>query len=260
MSTATTELAFVSSDRFGKPKNSERRLIRSHCRKGKNLRIGVTQSVDDDNSRSATQATARRRALRRGPQQIAPWLCPPLFDPFPIAFSAEIDSSSRMLIYDGSLLLFSLKLPTTNHPSIAFAKPSNAVGTAGLNVDFDIDNALAFQWLLQDAAYLHCVLFCNLAVNDAFTKTPLRHEGRHHLGKTILLLHDRLDDRTSFLLDSTISIVLSLVIVSSVLGDTQSSATHLMGLQKMVYLRGGLDVFRKTPRLFDKLARLVFSI
>lgn len=130
----------------------------------------------------------------------------------------------------------------------------------GLNVDFDVENAISFQWLLQDAAYLHCVLFCSLAIDDTSSQKPLRQIGHYHLGKTITLLQERLVDGVNSLLDSTISIVMSLVIVSSVLGDNDGARTHLMGLQQMVRLRGGLQVFRKSPKLYDKLARFVFFL
>lgn len=129
-----------------------------------------------------------------------------------------------------------------------------------LNVDFNIDDAVSFQWLLQDAAYLHCFLFCSLAIDDISSRKPLTHTGRYHLGETIALLQNRLTDKAGSILDSTISIVISLGIVASILGDNGSAQAHLMGLQQLVRLRGGLRVFRHNPKLYDKLSRSVVPL
>jgi hypothetical protein len=115
------------------------------------------------------------------------------------------------------------------------------------------------QWMTQDIAYMHPVLFSISVVDCIFSQIPLGKKTRYHLDKTLTFLKERLSDSILSLQDSTIMIVMSLVIFFSCLREYTTAMVHMKGLGEMVRLRGGLESFRSTPRCYIKFARLVFA-
>jgi len=125
--------AFISVDRFGKPKPKDRKLIRSHCMNGKNLGIGVHPvPTDRDTSRSGKppwefkqQARnislllrhAKRRRLPKERLEEAR-ICLPPPSPSDLSlgpFAAELDEYSRMLIFNCTMSIRLLPLRDMCH-------------------------------------------------------------------------------------------------------------------------------------------------
>jgi len=115
------------------------------------------------------------------------------------------------------------------------------------------------QWLGQDIAYRHPVLFSVSVVNCILSQIPLEKKTRYHLDKTLTFLKERLSDSILSLQDSTILVVVSLVILFSCLRDYTSAMVHMKGLGEMVRLRGGLESFSNSSRIYVKLSRLVLA-
>jgi hypothetical protein len=74
-----------------------------------------------------------------------------------------------------------------------------------------------------------------------------------HLHRTITILNRKLSEEDDYLKDSTLNVVLTLCITACALGDRSSLRAHLMGLQQIVKLRGGLDFLRKRPMLHFRI-------
>jgi hypothetical protein len=104
---------------------------------------------------------------------------------------------------------------------------------------------------------MHPVLFCISVADCILGQIPLGKKALYHLGETIKLLNERLSDAILSVHDSTIWVVLSLVIFFSYLKDFKTAMVHMEGLGHMIKLRGGLNSFREKPRLYLKLGRLV---
>ncbi|KAK7961829.1 uncharacterized protein PG986_002654 [Apiospora aurea] len=140
-------------------------------------------------------------------------------------------------------------------------------------------------WLLEDEAYLHSVLLVASAMWEDGPVSPdrgLRQSTRTglYMNKTLASLRNGLasattanptkdypgvapsapddsDDQTSpSLRDSRISVVATLVILSTLAGDTRALKAHVAGLTQMLRLRGGLSGIRRNPALYAKLRRV----
>ena len=128
---------------------------------------------------------------------------------------------------------------------------------AELGVDFNISQCDWFQWLLQDNAYLQCALFTASASQDLSRQKPITQITYSHLRKAIALLNENLSntDRAVSLRDSTVSVVLTLTMFSCMINDHAGAKAHILGLQQMVRLRGGIEAFRSNTKLCMKLGR-----
>lgn len=113
---------------------------------------------------------------------------------------------------------------------------------------------------MQDASYTHPVLFGIEMIDCVLSQKALGKKARYHLGKTHIFLNDKLADKSVSLQDSTIFVVITLVVYFSALRDFKTAIVHIKGLGEMVRLRGGLDSFRYSPRLYTKLGRCVSTV
>lgn len=59
--------------------------------------------------------------------------------------------------------------------------------------------------------------------------------------------------------DSTICVVVCLVTTSALVGDYEAAKKHMVGLSKMVELRGGLGAFKENGQVQLKLCRYVLK-
>ncbi|KAK7994353.1 hypothetical protein PG991_015941 [Apiospora marii] len=153
-------------------------------------------------------------------------------------------------------------------------------------VSFEPHQTVNTTWLLEDEAYLHSVLLVASAMweeqRPASPRGGLRRQNStrtgHYMSKTLASLREGLsaatspsitDDessaedgnadqatRLSTLRDSRISVVATLVILSTLVGDTRALRAHVAGLNHMVRLRGGLGGIRQNPSLYAKLRRV----
>ncbi|KAK7987225.1 hypothetical protein PG988_002213 [Apiospora saccharicola] len=291
------ELAFVSADPHGKPRVSDRKLIRSHCMKEKNRKIGV-RKVDParSNARAAIasshpirdgQKTGTQQPSRRSRSGESPDLgrieisCteyrPSQLEAALAAFAYKVDSAALELL-QRFLTTFNKTVTHRFQDCVSF-EPHQTVNTT---------------WLLEDEAYLHSVLLVASAMwEDQRSAGPrggggLRSQSSTRTGlymsKTLASLREGLSAtspskdgdhhtsvvdspnadgdadqaaRLSSLRDSRISVVATLVILSTLVGDTRALKAHVAGLVQMVRLRGGLGGIRNTnPSLYAKIRRV----
>lgn len=109
-----------------------------------------------------------------------------------------------------------------------------------------------------DAAFLHITAF---AVEGFIDRVLHRQDqgiseaAMLHFHKGLRLLRERLlgEDNEGKVSDPTIGVVLKLASTAHFEGDHLAAKHHLNGLRKMVYLRGGLDVFKGNKLLMEML-------
>ncbi len=93
--------AFVIADDLGKPNAKDRKLIRSHCMRGKNVkpesrRRSARKKVADGNGRDGPTVVPAGENSEDYLSLTPP--APPL-DAFPVLFASRMDHSSRALLY-----------------------------------------------------------------------------------------------------------------------------------------------------------------
>lgn len=81
-----------------------------------------------------------------------------------------------------------------------------------------------------------------------------------HANQTLSALQQRLYDSQLATSDSTICVVVCLVTTSALVGDYESARRHMVGLTKMVDLRGGLGAFKENGQVQLKLCRYVLVL
>ncbi|RFU28801.1 hypothetical protein B7463_g7534, partial [Scytalidium lignicola] len=252
---AAQNYAWIPVDRSGKPKLQDRKLIRSHCMNGKNLRIGVHPvATNHDTRRSGPplelfepqarniapllRHTKRRRFLKETPEEEAR-IPPPSTTPSDLSLIAgDMDEHSRMLIFH-----FYTKAKETMYP-------------IGGCIGIDPAPHRWMQWMMQDVAYMHPVVLFISVVDCIFSQIPLGKRTHYHFGKTLTFLKERLSDSILSLQDSTVMVVMSLVVLCSCLREYTTAIVHMKGLGEMIRLRGGLESFRSAPRCYIKFARI----
>ncbi|KAI1346760.1 hypothetical protein F5Y01DRAFT_297087 [Xylaria sp. FL0043] len=114
--------------------------------------------------------------------------------------------------------------------------------------------------LALDPAFLHASIFTSLYLFDAILPQGLARESHrimYHYHKTVSILRKRLlfDDDEVKLSNNTVNVVLSLAGQAFRSGDLKSAMNHMQGIQRMVNLRGGLSTFRGNEKLAAEVLR-----
>ncbi|KAH8667036.1 hypothetical protein BX600DRAFT_436407 [Xylariales sp. PMI_506] len=240
--------AFVPTDHRGKPRESDRWLIRSRCMYGKNRKpnLGCVDEHQSHSIRPKPHFRRREVPLTITKQEEVRDMAlhvprPPCTNHSLGTLADEIPNKSRQFLFE---FLTSSK---------------NVWFPADLSIDIDVDKGLCFPWLSQDPAYLHSILFAASGIHDYFTHKGLSTLTFYHLGKAISFIHQHMDNVAGQLRDSTVSAIITLVLLSSNFVDYSSAEVHAKGLRQIVRLRGGLSAFRKNPSLLIKLCRVDFA-
>ncbi|KAM5352860.1 hypothetical protein ACJ41O_005582 [Fusarium nematophilum] len=251
---------FVSSDPAGKPPPETRKFIRSHVMRGKNTkRRGDNPQMqvvllNKDQRSAETEVEEPRRAQYRAwilsPSLVGPLKSPPDLTLF--NFATPLDGQSRYLIYR-----FLTTIKDTLYP-------------AEWCFDHDRTKVCWFRWLLQDAAYLHSILFMVSAFQDLIAAqgssgrdnfelgfaSGFSAQTRDRLRRTIQLLQDKLQDREKQIEDTTASVVITLAMMADVAEDAAAFEAHSKGLRQIVRMRGGLEGFKDNRQIQIKLCRV----
>ena len=125
--------------------------------------------------------------------------------------------------------------------------------TVEVCVDFEGDISGHMARALQEDVFMHTILLTNSAIRDYAQRRSPTKATQFYLSKTLSLLSERLGDKDSHLMDSTIYIVLSLAVMGAIFGDYAATRTHLLGLMKIIELRGGLQYLQTQPKVQFKL-------
>ncbi|TDZ38563.1 hypothetical protein C8035_v004821 [Colletotrichum spinosum] len=160
-----------------------------------------------------------------------------------INFAEEIDVESRNLL------------------CTYFSYLKDVMYPVGRYSRFDATNTFWFHWTQLDLAYLHSILYTTSFFFDSVTGQKSKRT-QLHLYRTIHELNKRLADPTTALTDSTTTVVMAMALIAECFGDVESAHMHVVGLKRIVGLRGGIESFADKPQLQAKLYRagLVYNI
>jgi hypothetical protein len=126
-----------------------------------------------------------------------------------------------------------------------------------LCLTFDLRKLFLVEYLAVDALYCHSVLWMTQAYFDGLRGHEYSSIEIHHAHQTLVMLQQRLDDSRFATSDSTICVVLSLVNMTALIGNHEASRKHMMGLCKMVEMRGGVRAFTENSQIQLKICRYV---
>ena len=113
---------------------------------------------------------------------------------------------------------------------------------------------LNLLWLTARLAY-HCSIAMMQASNDMFLgggdTSPA---ALHHVSQTLAEVKKRLESRDA-LSDTTMGIVVSLINQEQIRKHHSAAEVHVMGLKRIVDLRGGLDQLQENIPLVLKICK-----
>ncbi|KAK6829593.1 hypothetical protein PG987_010177 [Apiospora arundinis] len=278
------ELTWVSVGPYGKPRESDRKLIRSYCMRERNRRIGVDREkgqhartgrghaaiapkpkhpAPDSQGREAQHPPSGQTRPRKPPtgteERIQGPPChvqqPSALKAVSALFAYEIDGAALELL-QRFLVAFNKTVTYRFNGAVSF-EPHQTVNTA---------------WLLEDEAYLHSVLLVASAMwqgsGNTFSSLQGNTQTGYYMTKTLTSLRQGLSSSTTpatsspsrrnvFLGDSRISVVATLAILSTNVGDMRALRAHIAGLVQMVRLRGGMrNILVQSPMLHAKIRRV----
>ncbi|KAL2825789.1 hypothetical protein BDW59DRAFT_161459 [Aspergillus cavernicola] len=239
---------FVSLDSSGKPNSSkDRRLIRSHCMRGKNRRIGVAgqstgipsiatcgsamvaqREIDVDGDEGAGVEEVEMIPLPRAPSQLSL-----------VKLAVDVDSRMKLTVLE--FVRFS---PETLTP-------------VKLLLDCDTSYSARVHWLFHNPAYVQSIILVVSAAGELIDGRMLSMSPRTygHWGQTIMLLKAQLSssDVAVSLADATIDVVATLALGACIRDDYSEAKMHIAGLQRMTRIRPMLTL---NPRLICKIRHL----
>ncbi|KAF4339318.1 hypothetical protein FBEOM_6732 [Fusarium beomiforme] len=262
---------FVSSDPVGKPAPESRKFIRSHVMRGKNTKKLPPKCPTID--------------VRVDPVPVSQDDVEDVDRPAPLAITRCTDAmwtvghtharQDRAWVQSPSLMAQLVK-PPPDLDLFTFATPlilttiKETLYPAEWCFDHDTEKVCWFRWLLEDAAYLHCICFMVSAFQDLINMQSLRGRGKYESGwggefslrtrnrlrHTIKLLQEQLQDPKRQLHDATTATIISLAMMADAMEDTQAFEAHSNGLRRIVKLRGGLQGYTHNRQLQIKLCRV----
>ncbi|KAI0185827.1 hypothetical protein EV127DRAFT_484850 [Xylaria flabelliformis] len=118
--------------------------------------------------------------------------------------------------------------------------------------------------LLSDAAWVHTMAFSANAYFDVLchrSTRPNNEWASPHFTETLHILRERMrlgeDIATS---NSTLLVVVALATHAILNGEFEVARCHVLGLHRIVYLRGGIDTFRPYHKLLAEILRSDISL
>lgn len=111
------------------------------------------------------------------------------------------------------------------------------------------------EYLAYDAAYVHSIICATQSFFDFVGQARFGEKAIHHLNRSLHTLRQNLADNQLATSDSTISTVITLALLSDVMGDATAATNHMQGLYQLVNIRGGIPGLRHNSELQSKVLR-----
>ncbi|KEY64585.1 hypothetical protein S7711_03645 [Stachybotrys chartarum IBT 7711] len=263
-------LPFLVSTDKSRPDDETRKFIRSHVMLGKNrrkapLRRSPRTSVEHASPIYAvpsigkvhqTEGLRTRAGLSMIPGKVGS-------DLSTIQFADDVDPG----------VVETSSFQAQHTVTTAYANlPSTTVSSIAKRTLFPLSPYILFKrreenWVEPlgfDPLYLHALIFSTHEYFESVRggTNALNRRTSIHLHKTLRLLRDRLsgDNDQARLSPSTATVVMTLAAHAHFIGDPTSAKHHLLGLQKIVELRGGITTLSDNTKLVVELLRCDLGI
>lgn len=277
MAKQIVELPFIVSTDVKRPDKETQRFIRSHVMKGKNK--GKLHHTKGKGTGSSTHARTTDDATETPKQG------PSIWDYRPLGFIRTRVGSELAFVPFADEIDLSLAAPVIKCKLIALLQPSfaccfrtrskliNAIQVTSISKAalFPLESCMELieppqaSWvatLCTDAVYLNATIFAVqvyfdlLAGRELEPVSPLT-PTYTPFSKTLRLLRERLgsEDEKLKLSDNTVMVVLILACHAHRLGQYSTARNHLVGLRRIIEMRGGIKDLKTRPKLLIETFR-----
>lgn len=113
------------------------------------------------------------------------------------------------------------------------------------------------EYLASDKAYVNSILFAAKCSAEAMENRGPGRESTVYLNKTLKFLQSNLNDKTMATTDTSIAVVVVLILTACGMGDIDEVGHHLGGMKHMIKLRGGVAQLAHTQMVQMKACRYV---
>lgn len=249
-----------------------RRFIRSHVMRGKNKKNPDGSRV----SASTPTPTQRQRPADLGRQ--SPPRTPDM-DSFSLrhrSFTTAHGSSagsSTSTERGTRQVVYSPWLPKPIGPDLAFVRFAEPLPQAKVNMlitainhwkehMYPLSMCVNFQdcdkWIeyfSRDRAYVNSILFAAKCMEEAMKNRGPGRESTVYLSKTLKFLQNNLNDKNMATTDTSIAVVVILILTACGMGDIDEVGHHIGGMKHMIKLRGGVAQLAHTEMVQMKACR-----
>ncbi|KAI0530007.1 hypothetical protein GGR58DRAFT_525495 [Xylaria digitata] len=265
------ELQFMVKTSMNGFNTADRKLIRSHVMKGKNLGrmrpLGSRRYLESINSQENAASSSSSVDVSN--------------------YNGSHDSDSISRSISNSLQYYECQTGSQTQESIPPLVGSAAstmyladsveptmvevvirLSSIAKQLLFPIEKCIFFDrraenWiapLAVDSAFLHAKVFTSLYYFDVVLPKRPSHDSKHilyHYHKTVSLLRRRLlfDDDEIRLSNNTVSVILTLASQAFSTGDLKLALHHMRGIRRIIDLRGGLSTFKGNEKLAAETLR-----
>jgi hypothetical protein len=123
-------------------------------------------------------------------------------------------------------------------------------------MNLDLRNTVWLEYMCMDPLNLHSTLWCTQSYFDWVSRNGPSIRSMVHEAKTLALLQHRITKgNPDPISDTTIAVVVALVLTKALIGDFKTAITHVEGLARMVSMRGGVRAFQGNAQLQIKVCR-----
>ncbi|TKA73230.1 hypothetical protein B0A55_06052 [Friedmanniomyces simplex] len=272
--------AFISVGDPGKSSDADRLLIRSHVMRGRNKRLGsrrsIREAVRQTEAPPATTTTTPTaiRSLRRTLRESTRSSLEPA-DVEPAARQQDEGERKKQSgekfkaacvqldqqIQTRSGVFASLDNSETGcgeliSELLTYDTAKNAAFPLKYSIEFDEPENACVPWMFSNTAFAHSVFFATSATNDFRLGRPFTRPTLIHLKRTIRCLNKQLSEAGGHLDDSTTYTIITLAMLATLFGDLTAVRAHMVGLQRIIGLRGGESYLCERPKQYYMLERL----
>ncbi|KAK6334274.1 hypothetical protein TWF730_003488 [Orbilia blumenaviensis] len=262
------QVHFIVSTDTAKADADTRKFIRSHVMLGKNL--------------GRPRPDRRRKKAQQDPKQPSKDGSAPNLS---TREEEELEEINSWIPLKGSIVAYrGQSLPPRiggDFTTLEFAAPTTPAiiceiikfAKSSKQILFPLEPVIEFnhkdrQWwdaLTVDPAYLNTTAFMAYAYVDLMKGNryaPMIPQAAFHFVQAVRMLRERLitADKGLLFSDSTIFLVLSLALYAHMTGDGPTARNHLVGLRKIVNMRGGIRSFRHNEKLLMEILRCDLGI
>ncbi|KAK7416875.1 hypothetical protein QQX98_004933 [Neonectria punicea] len=269
MPTPTAQFAFVSVDGSGRPKTEGRSLIRSHCMQGINRqenskrsirrarkaekkgavnRVSLNSPFSDRMQLVSLRAQAQHGSQMPTQKEVGETerkTCyePPIVSPaIPVVLPWKVPNGPNDLVHNLLQYDMLLKKVYTLERSLNFHRVEIA--------------SVSLHWLLLNDAFRQSILLTTSAFDDFMSQRPPSKTTRFNLRRTISFLNMKLSDTDTYLVDTTIYVILGLTLLAGMFGEYAVVSTHMAGLRQIIRMRGDIETLRLNPKMHFKIDRV----